>query len=289
MAIEESEFLDLKMGQGGQNQNARNSHSSHWTSWFILLQKQWRMCSSFQQRRLSSSTHSAPGPISTLLPYQKRSGGSISSSKQQTFLSGDPSVFMEAAIHSCLLVQPLQEDGPRYLFFFFFGLLSFQGCIRGIWRSPGQGSNQSCSCWPTPQPQRRGIRAVSTTYTTVQGNTRSFNLLSQNGNSQGTILLCPDIAAVSLVFLFSFSLPPNSLYQPERFLKNTDNTNLCLSPPLGLNSFNGLQSYNIKYLNSLSEFTKDLIQPLPTSLPSSFLQNLTTLFFFVVLGCVIFP
>ena len=37
---------------------------------------------------------------------------------------------------------------------FFF--LSFQGCICGIWRFPGQGLNQSCGHWSTPQPQQHG-------------------------------------------------------------------------------------------------------------------------------------
>ena len=43
----------------------------------------------------------------------------------------------------------------------------------GIWRFPGQGSNRSCSRWPTPEPQQCRIRASSVTYTTVHGNSRS--------------------------------------------------------------------------------------------------------------------
>ena len=31
----------------------------------------------------------------------------------------------------------------------------------GIWKFPGYGSNWSCSCWSTPQPQHLGIRAAS--------------------------------------------------------------------------------------------------------------------------------
>ena len=49
-------------------------------------------------------------------------------------------------------------------FFFFF---AFQGRTHGIWRFPGQGSIQSYSCRPTPQPQQLGIRATSATHTTV--------------------------------------------------------------------------------------------------------------------------
>ena len=47
-------------------------------------------------------------------------------------------------------------------------LLSLQGCTCTIWRFPGQGSNWSCSHWPTPQPQQYG------TYITAHGNARSL-------------------------------------------------------------------------------------------------------------------
>ena len=53
------------------------------------------------------------------------------------------------------------------LFVFFF---SFQGHTRGIWMFPGQGSNQSYSCRPIPQPQQHQIRTTSVTYTTGHGN-----------------------------------------------------------------------------------------------------------------------
>ena len=36
------------------------------------------------------------------------------------------------------------------------------------------GSNQSCGCRPTPQPQPRQIRGASVTYTTAHGNAGSF-------------------------------------------------------------------------------------------------------------------
>ena len=39
----------------------------------------------------------------------------------------------------------------------------------GIWRFPAQGSNRSCSHQPTPEPQQRGIRAMSATHTTAHG------------------------------------------------------------------------------------------------------------------------
>ena len=48
-------------------------------------------------------------------------------------------------------------------FFFFFCFSRTASC--GIWRFPGQGSNQSSSHRPTPQPQQPRIRATSVTYT----------------------------------------------------------------------------------------------------------------------------
>ena len=57
------------------------------------------------------------------------------------------------------------------LFFFFFFLGPY------LWHIevPGLGVNQSCSCWPTPQPQQRQIWAMSATYyTTAHGNAGSL-------------------------------------------------------------------------------------------------------------------
>ena len=39
-------------------------------------------------------------------------------------------------------------------FFFFLSFCPFQGCTHDTWRFPGQGSNQSCSCQPRPQPRQ---------------------------------------------------------------------------------------------------------------------------------------
>ena len=38
----------------------------------------------------------------------------------------------------------------EFVFFCLFVCLFFQGHTCGIWRFPGQGSNQSCSRWSTP-------------------------------------------------------------------------------------------------------------------------------------------
>ena len=83
----------------------------------------------------------------------------------------------------------------KAMLFFFF---SFQDCPCGIYKFPGQESNQSCSCWPTPQPQQLGVPATSVTHTTAHGYARSLtrdqthifmdtnqvlNPLSHNGNA----------------------------------------------------------------------------------------------------------
>ena len=54
-----------------------------------------------------------------------------------------------------------------FLFFFFF-FFAFQGYAHNIRKFPGQGSNQSYSCWPTPQ--QHGIQAMSVTCTKANGN-----------------------------------------------------------------------------------------------------------------------
>ena len=58
--------------------------------------------------------------------------------------------------------------------FLFFSFFFFFGHAFGMWKCPGQGSNQSCSCRPTPKPQQHQIWAASVTYTTAQGNARSL-------------------------------------------------------------------------------------------------------------------
>ena len=46
---------------------------------------------------------------------------------------------------------------------------------------PGQGSNISSSCQPTPQPQQLRIQALSSTYTTAHGSTRSLTHWARPG------------------------------------------------------------------------------------------------------------
>ena len=46
---------------------------------------------------------------------------------------------------------------------------------------PRLGSNQSCSCWPTPQPQQLQIRAASVIYTTALGSAGSLTHWARSG------------------------------------------------------------------------------------------------------------
>ena len=58
----------------------------------------------------------------------------------------------------CLCLHRVSVTQVFWVFFGgFFFFCFFQGCTRSIWRFPGQGSNQICSCWPTPQPQKHQI------------------------------------------------------------------------------------------------------------------------------------
>ena len=59
---------------------------------------------------------------------------------------------------------------PHCWFFFFF----LNSCICGIWKFLGKGSNWSCGCRTTSQPQQHRIWATSVTYAIVCCNTRSF-------------------------------------------------------------------------------------------------------------------
>ena len=55
-----------------------------------------------------------------------------------------------------------------FSFLFYFVFWAF------MWRLPAQGSNQSCSHQPMPQPQKCKIQAKSVTYTTAHINARSL-------------------------------------------------------------------------------------------------------------------
>ena len=65
------------------------------------------------------------------------------------------------------------------VFFFFFFFLPFLGPLPWHMEAPRLGVYQSCSRWPTPEPQLRRIQAASATHTTAHGNARFPNPLSK--------------------------------------------------------------------------------------------------------------
>ena len=69
------------------------------------------------------------------------------------------------------------------LTFFFF---CFLGPHLRHMEVPRQGSNQSYSCRPMPQPQQHQIRAVSVTYTTAHGSARSLTHWTRSGIEPST-------------------------------------------------------------------------------------------------------
>ena len=76
--------------------------------------------------------------------------------------------------HCFLLLLPGAYICQICFFLLFLSFCHFLGHSCGIWRFPGWGLNWSCSCWPTPELQQRGIRASSATYNTAHGNARSL-------------------------------------------------------------------------------------------------------------------
>ena len=59
------------------------------------------------------------------------------------------------------------------LHFFFLSFVFIGPNLRHM-EVPRHGLNQSCSRWPTPQPQQHRIWAASATYTTAHSNARSL-------------------------------------------------------------------------------------------------------------------
>ena len=64
---------------------------------------------------------------------------------------------------------------------FIFVYLFFLGPLLQHMELPGWRSNQSCSCWPTPQPQQHQIRATSVAYAAVCHNTGSLTHWARPG------------------------------------------------------------------------------------------------------------
>ena len=74
-----------------------------------------------------------------------------------------------------------------HIVFFFFGLffswVVFLFVCFSIWKFPGWGSNWSCSCQSTPQPQQCQIWDTSMTYTVSHGNAKSLTHWARSGSN----------------------------------------------------------------------------------------------------------
>ena len=110
------------------------------------------------------------------------------------------------------------------LYFFFFSCFFFKGHTYGIWRFPGYGSNQSYSCWPTPEPQQCQIWATSVMYTTAHSSAVSLTHWGR-----------PGIKPTTTWFLVGFvSAVPQRELQSLHFIKRLFQIVLHLEFPLWL-------------------------------------------------------
>ena len=84
-----------------------------------------------------------------------------------------------SSIHSgeCHPYFPGSSSSKTFFFFFFV----FVGPHLPHMEVPRPGSNQSCSHWPTPEPQQCRIWAVSASYNTAQGNAGSLTHWAKPG------------------------------------------------------------------------------------------------------------
>ena len=94
--------------------------------------------------------------------------------------------FIETFYH-CVLLKSYSIFFLQNLSFFFFCLFVFLGPHLQHMEVPRlRGSNWSCSCWPMPEPQQRGIRAASATYTPAHSNTGSLTHWARPGIESAT-------------------------------------------------------------------------------------------------------
>ena len=71
--------------------------------------------------------------------------------------------------------------GFLFCFVLFFVFLPFLGPLPQHMEVPRLGVESELCCWPTPEPQQRGIWATSVTYTPAQGNARSLTHWARPG------------------------------------------------------------------------------------------------------------
>ena len=95
------------------------------------------------------------------------------------FYGVDLFIFILLGVHWALDMQmnvfhQIWEVFSHYFFNFFFSFL-------GLHLQHMEVPNWSCSCWPAPQPQQYGIRALSSNYTTAHRNARSLTHWARPG------------------------------------------------------------------------------------------------------------
>ena len=124
------------------------------------------------------------------------------------------SIFLLGFLFVCLFVLLLLFCVCLF-FVFCFPIYSH----KSTWKFPGQRSNQSCSCWPTPQPEQHQIWATSVTYAAIWSNTGSLThwarpgiepTSSQRKHQSGPYPLF--LVLHSFFFFFSFFLAVPTAY-----------------------------------------------------------------------------
>ena len=142
-------------------QSRDNSHSGR----PVLLAKMFLL---IQQLPKALASQSLP---TSSPPHKVNIHGSTSQSKEMCSTK---------YYHCCVIRKPQIESWSHGCFPYILSqsqiclfIFAFQGCTQGIWRFPGQGWNQSCSCQPMPQPYQGRLQTTSATYTIAHGNVRS--------------------------------------------------------------------------------------------------------------------
>ena len=91
-------------------------------------------------------------------------------------LSNFDSHYRSSSLTKSSIVSEFKNSGLvgfyllTYLFIYLFMLQPHQWHME----VPRLGFNQSCNCWPTPQPQQHRIWAASAIYTSAHGNSGSL-------------------------------------------------------------------------------------------------------------------
>ena len=115
------------------------------------------------------------GPLAWEPPYAARAAQEMAKrqKKKKNLLC-----FCTSCVPSPFLFHHLKDLLDVLLFFYFYLIFC---CFAISWATPvayggsqARGPIGAVATWPTPEPQQRGIRAASATYTTAHGNAGSL-------------------------------------------------------------------------------------------------------------------